>query len=340
MKKNNQEKEPGSGEEFLIIDKVQKQTGKDFLLQAISFTHPKHQNLVVAGATGSGKSTLLKIIAGLVQPDNGTVHFEKERVLGPDEKLIPGHGGIGYLSQYFELRNNYYVYEELECVNELPAEEAKAIYDICRISHLLHRRTSQLSGGEKQRIVTARLLTTRPRLLLLDEPYSNLDMQHKQIMKSVVQDIGNRLDITCVLISHDPLDSLSWADEIIVLKEGRLVQKATPEIIYQQPADAYTAGLFGKYTLLDAALVYALFGDQVPVPEGKQLLVRPEQFQLTDNAENGTAGLVQQVRFYGSYYEADILFKDKVIITRADTCPWKQGDKVSVTITTEQLWFV
>ena len=171
---------------FLEVKEIAKQKDEKWILKNTSFDIKQFNKVAIAGETGSGKSTLLKIIAGLIQPDNGTVYFKNERVLGPEEHLIPGHKGVAYLSQHFELRNNYRVEEILEIANKMPLPEAEAIFEVCRITHLLKRKTDQLSGGEKQRIATARLLITKPQLLLLDEPYSNLDAIHKNILKSVI----------------------------------------------------------------------------------------------------------------------------------------------------------
>src|SRR5690349_14976068 len=190
------------------------------LLGGVNFSLPKGRKLVVAGETGSGKTTLLKTIAGLAQADKGKVLFEGQRVLGPAEKLIPGHGGIAYLSQEFELPQHLRIEQVLEYANELPEAEAIALFRVCRIDHLMKRKTHQLSGGERQRIALAKLLIGAPRLLLLDEPFSNLDIIHKELLKSVIRDIGQKLGITCMLVSHDPMDTLSWAEEILVIKDG------------------------------------------------------------------------------------------------------------------------
>lgn len=287
--------------EFLTVRNISAQKGQDFTLHPISFTQKQGQKLAIAGATGSGKSTLLRIIGGLVQPDGGQVHFEGKRVLGPNEKLLPGNPGIGYLSQHFELRNNYTVAEELDYANQLPQPEAEAIYETCRISHLLGRGTHQLSGGEKQRIVTARLLTTRPRLLLLDEPFSNLDVQHRQVMKDMIRDIGERLNTSCILVSHEPLDTLSWADEIIVLQEGKMVQQGTPQQVYHHPVSSYVAGLFGSFQLLPAAVAQT-FGVETSNSD-QHLLVRPEYFSVDTNTEAGLPATVEHASFLGAYYE-------------------------------------
>ena len=245
--------------DLLQVVGVSKRLGTGVEIGAISFTQQKGQKLALAGATGSGKSTLLKVIAGLLQPDAGSVWLEGQRVRGPLETLVPGHPGIAYLSQHFELWNNYRVGEILSYANDLSDEEAGALYAMCRIGHLLGRRTDQLSGGERQRIALARLLVKPPQLLLLDEPYSNLDRTHKEVLRAVVRDIAERTGISCILVSHDPQDVLSWADEILVLERGvDLIQKATPERIYRQPVDEYTVGLFGKYNLVDSTLAARL----------------------------------------------------------------------------------
>jgi ABC-type sugar transport system ATPase subunit len=224
-------------------------------LKDISFVLRKGQRLAFAGETGSGKSTLLKTIAGLATPKEGAVWFEGIKVTGPLQRLIPGQPGIAYLSQHFELWHNYRVEDILSYTNDLSPDEAQSLYKICHIDHLLLRRTDQLSGGERQRIALARLLVHPPRLILLDEPFSNLDMIHKRVLKTVIRDIGTKFDITTVLVSHDPYDTLTWADELIVLKEGRILQQGRPREVYDHPLDEHVAGLLGDYTLHNGVFI-------------------------------------------------------------------------------------
>lgn len=270
------------------------------VLRDISFTLEKGEKLAISGVTGSGKSSLLKIIAGLMQADSGEARFRGSRIRGPEEKLIAGHPSIAYLSQHFELRNNYRVEELVDMANQMSPEKAARIIDICRIGHLLSRRTDQLSGGEKQRIATARLLVGEPELFLLDEPYSNLDLAHRKVMKDVIRDISREEEITCVMVSHDPTDTLPWADRMLVLKNGQIVQEGSPETIYRAPADEYVAGLLGPYFLVPAAEAYGsgLLGS--PSSED-HLIVRPEDFQITGPGE-GAAATVQDIRFAGPHY--------------------------------------
>lgn len=297
------------------------------VLRNVSFTQPRFQKLALSGTTGSGKTTLLKIIAGLVQPHAGEILFEGKKVLGPDEKLLPGHPGIAYLSQYFELRNHYHVEELLQMANQLTDAEAALICEVCRIDHLVKRWTHQLSGGEKQRISLACLLVSSPKLLLLDEPFSNLDAIHKNILKSVVHDIGEHLKITSILVSHDPMDTLSWADEILVLKDGTIVQKGSPETLYRSPVSEYTAALFGKYTLLTPALAKDLAAFADIEMQRLDSFMRPEDFRLTQK-DKGVKAEVAKVNFMGSFYETELTVSGQKIIVHTDNLG--KGDVVYV----------
>lgn len=314
--------------DFLQLSGLSKQHKEQYVLKDISFTVHEFSKVVVAGETGSGKSSLFKIIAGLLQPDGGKVLFKNERVLGPDEKLLPGHKHIAYLSQHFELRNNYKVAEELEYTNHLTDEEAYKIYEVCNITHLLQRWTNEVSGGEKQRIALARTLIASPHLLLLDEPFSNLDLAHKSILKTVIENISQELKITCMLITHDPLDSLSWADEIIVLQNGTILQQASPKSIYHQPVNAYTASLFGGYNLLSPSLVETLTG----YSQDQEIFVRPEYFAIEQKQDTGVSVNIKKVNFNGSFYDLLVEHADEYFTVRTLSNAFQQHDVAFVSI--------
>ncbi len=311
---------------LLEVSCVSKMERGNPVVNSISFSQQSFQKIAIAGETGSGKTTLLKMIAGLVQPDSGEIKLESRRVLGPDEKLLPGHPCIAYLSQYFELRNNYRVEEELECKNLLSEEEANAIYSICRIEHLLQRKTNELSGGERQRIVLARLLITFPKLLLLDEPFSNLDAIHKSIIQSVIHDVAEKLSITCLMVSHDAPDILSWAETILVMKEGRIIQQGTPEQIYKQPVNEYCAGLFGEYNLINEDLILSKHAG-IDKKE-KQWLLRPEDIFISKEATGGIAAIVQKTLFHGSHYMIEVKVDRSIIKVKSNQNHLASGDTV------------
>lgn len=319
------------------VSKIQRDTT---VLEDISFTQKKLQNIAIAGETGSGKTSLLKIIGGLMQPNSGTVLLDGKKVAGPMETLLPGHPKIAYLSQAFELRNNYRVSELLNIANKMSDEAAGKIYEICRISHLLNRKTDELSGGEKQRIATAMVLIKQPELLLLDEPFSNLDMHHKQIIKSVIYDIEHELKLSCMLISHDPADTLSWADDIIVLDKGKMVQHANPQTIYHAPVNEYVAALFGKYNILTLAQMQALYQVQGLEITGDNMLIRPEAITVSDVSDGKVKAILQSVKFYGAYYEVHLLLAEDVLTARMKECNFGENTEVYISLDANKIVYL
>ena len=298
------------------------------------------QKIAIAGASGAGKTTLLKIISGNAQPNDGKVLLNGIKVIGPDEQLLPGHPKMGYLSQHYELLNNYKVEDLIWFDNKLPIDEASKLFNVCQINHLLKRKTDQLSGGEKQRIALCKLLVKSPQLLLLDEPFSNLDLIHKNTLKEVLTNITSKLQITCILTSHDPQDILSWADEILVMQDGVIIQKGTGEQIYYHPINEYVAGLFGKYNLLTPKQVKALFGNAMFIHNTQQLLIRPEQLYISTLANTSFAARVINSSFWGNHYELQLQVDEVFLIMNTLHKEAEIGDIISVGINMEKIGFV
>lgn len=321
---------------LLEVSATGKRVDDDFHLQAVSFSQSSGQKLGIAGATGSGKSTLLKIIAGLEEPDSGTILFDGIRVKGPDYRLIPGQPGIAYLSQHYELRNHYRMEELLQYADTLLPGEAARLFELCRISHLLQRKTSQLSGGERQRIALARLLLTAPRLLLLDEPFSNLDRIHKDILKTVLEEVAVQTGLSYIIASHDPADLLSWADELLIMQNGRLVQQGTIQDVYRHPRLEYTGALLGACNLLTKEQAQAF--DLPEPPAGKRFFCRPEQLFLS--REHGAAGRVQRIAFYGSHSLATITVAGHDLQVMVNGEDIMNGEAVRVQLWKEEPWYI
>ena len=286
--------------------------------------HP-HQRVALMGETGSGKSTLMKIMAGLTQPTSGNVYFEGKRIEGPEEVLIPGHPQIGYLSQHFELRNNYFVFELLEMASKMESREMENIFSICRIDHLLKRKTNALSGGERQRIALARLLVSKPKLLLLDEPFTNLDLHNNKIINEVIRTVSHKLGITCVLVSHDPAEVLSWAGTICVMQYGKIIQQADPVTIYQQPVNAYAAGLLGSYNEFSTS--EKDIASILKVPNNRRF-VRPEEFSLSKAPLYRAEGKILESMYYGSHYALDMIVAGKRILVHHHDGRYHEGEVV------------
>ncbi len=278
---------------------------------------------------------MLKLIAGLAQPDAGEIYFNEEKVLGPWDQLIPGHKGIGYLSQHFELRNNYWVGDYLEMANKLTPEHAIKIYTVCQVEHLLRRRTHQLSGGEKQRIALARLLTGSPKLLILDEPFSNLDFLHKQTMKEVIHDLGDELGISCIMVSHEPADLLSWADTLLLMKDGKIIQQGDPQQVYLQPLNEYAAGLLGDYSLIDASVLHIN-----NLATQQKLFLRPHQIQMSTNGISSLKGIVEAVHYRGAYMLVDVILQQQHFFGLHTGRTPQKGEVLGFNISAGDRWFL
>ncbi|WP_298298485.1 ABC transporter ATP-binding protein [Hydrotalea sp.] len=320
---------------FLQVEQISKRYKLQddyWILNDISFEQKQHQKMALSGASGAGKTTLLKIIAAWEQSDSGKVLFKGNRVKGPDEQLLPGHKGIAYLSQHFELWNNYTVAEILDYNNQLEKKEAATLFTICRIEHLLQRKTNEVSGGERQRVALARLLITRPQLLILDEPFSNLDYEYKQILKTVLAEIAQYQELNFIMASHDPMDILPWADTILVLENGQLIQQGTPKEIYYSPVNNYCAGLFGDFNLIPATLLAKTLQPPITLADDNNCMIRPHQIKLSKHADDTFTGIVQEIQFFGSYYmfvvRTNLVGNIKVMEQHTTLQP---GDEVFVT---------
>jgi iron(III) transport system ATP-binding protein len=166
----------------------------------------------------------------------------------------------------------------------------------------MNRKTHQLSGGERQRIALARLLTTKPRLLLLDEPFSHLDYTHKQNIKNVIDTASRELGFSCLLVSHDPADILSWAERVILVKDGKILQQGNPLTLYRKPTNRYAASLLGEANFLPIKIANALC--RMSLEGGKDVLylLRSTDIQWSKDPEFGVGATIENITFNGSFY--------------------------------------
>jgi iron(III) transport system ATP-binding protein len=268
----------------------------------------------------------MKIMAGLVQPSLGEAIFEHKRIEGPNEVLIPGHKKIGYLSQHFELLNNYRVEELLDMANKMEQREADEIYRLCKIEHLLKRKTNAISGGERQRIALARVLVGNPKLLLLDEPFTNLDLFNNKIINGIINELCETRKTTVVLVSHDPANILSWADQIIVLQEGKMIQADSPEEIYFNPVNAYTAGLVGDYNCIEKDSPLRTAFNLPP----NRLHFRTEEFAIVEKNNNSTAATIKEKLFYGNHYKLKLNIAGVYLDIMVRSTSFSVGQEVSI----------
>ena len=221
----------------------------------INFSIKRGDIVAIIGESGSGKSTLLKCIYGLLKPDAGEVLMNDKRVKGPDEQLIPGNAEMKMVTQDFSLNIYAKVYDNIASMlsnTDIKAKETKTleIMEHLRITKLKDKKIIELSGGEQQRVAIAKALISNTKVLLLDEPFSQVDSLLKNQLRADIKRLAKETGLTIILVSHDPTDGLFLADQLLILKQGKLLQNDKPETIYQNPSDLYTAQILGNAVIL------------------------------------------------------------------------------------------
>lgn len=292
--------EPG----IIELEQVTKLYQKEPLsgVESISFSVEKGSINVIAGASGSGKSTLLKLISGLLNPDSGEIRYKGKRVLGPSERLIPGHDAMKTVAQDFNLNIYAKVYDNIAGLlsnSDIKGKQRKTheVMEFLRIDHLSGKRAVDLSGGEQQRVAIARAIVTGPEVLLLDEPFSQVDAMFKNELRADIRRMATYLGITVILVSHDPVDGLSMADKMMIIKDGKLIEEGSPQDLYYSPKQLYTAMLLTNCNVISAADA-ALIG--IP-PKKENVVIYPEWIAL--NSEGGIECRVKECLFKGFYEE-------------------------------------
>lgn len=269
------------------------------VIKQMNFTIQKGQNIAIIGESGCGKSTLLKLIYGLYDLDEGQIFWEETEVLGTKFNLVPGMSFMKYLSQDFDLMPYITVAENvgkyLSNVNiEKKQQRIQELLDIVEMSDFANVKAKYLSGGQQQRVALARVLALEPEVLLLDEPFSQIDNFRKNALRRNLFAYLKSRGITCIVATHDSTDSLSFAEETIVLQDGEVIAKANSLALYKNPSSKYIASLFGEVNELKLSQFSEIEG------EDETLLLYPHQLKITDNG--ALKVIVKQSYFKGSHY--------------------------------------
>ena len=260
---------------------------------------------VVLGASGSGKTTALRLIAGFERPDEGVIELFGERVAGDGAFVPPEKRGVGMVFQDYALFPHLSVEENVAYGlprGESRDERVREVLELTGLEDLGARAVHDLSGGEQQRTALARALAPRPRLLLLDEPFSNLDPSLRARVRGELREILRRAGTTTILVTHDQEEALSIADRVAFLWEGRVEQYDTPQQIYLEPGTLRVAESIGDAIVLRLPAangsVRTPFGDLPAPPEASRcaVVIRPEDVLLR---EQGTPAEVCGHEFYG-----------------------------------------
>ncbi|MGY3792321.1 ABC transporter ATP-binding protein [uncultured Aquimarina sp.] len=280
------------------------------VLKNISFTIQKGQHIALIGASGCGKSTLLKIIYGLMDVDEGTLFWDDQQILGPAYNLVPGQENMKFLSQGFELQAFRTVEENIgqylsNFEPELKRGRVNELLEIVEMTSFANTKVENLSGGQKQRVALAKALANRPEVLLLDEPFGNIDNFRRSSLRRNLFAYLKRNKITSITATHDKTDILSFAEETIVIHNGEIIEKGNTLNIYNNPKNYYIASLFGEVNELPIQSV---------LPEKQDsgtLLFYPHELQIVDNAT--LTAKVKKSYFNGNHYLIEAVFNNSII---------------------------
>ncbi len=333
----------------IAVDGVSAAYGSTVVLRDVDLTVGPGAVTAVVGASGSGKTTLLRCIAGFEQPVAGRILIGDDIVVAPQATPVPAHlRGVGFVAQdgalFPHLSVGANVAFGLPRAQRTPGRIAELLESVALDPGMAARRPDQLSGGQQQRVSLARALALRPRVMLLDEPFSALDAHLREQTRDVVGSVLRDAGVTTILVTHDRAEALSFADEVAVLEAGELRQVGAPHHLYAQPADASTARLLGATVecqgFVRDGVVSCPFG-QVPAPgrpDGEvRLVARPEHVLVAPASGEGTGWRVVGRTFHGDHVRLKLVAVNSDVATevtvRTGNEDVRVGDHVALTCT-------
>lgn len=279
------------------------------VLKQASFTLEHQQVACLLGESGCGKTTLLRAIAGLEQPSSGSITLA-DNTLSDDRSFLPTEQrGIGFVFQDYALFPHLTVADNIcfSLRNHSKQQRLQVLEEMAALVELedqLHKFPEQLSGGQQQRVAIARALANKPKLLLLDEPFSHLDVYLRESLAHELRQLIKQQGVMALMVTHDQQEAFAFSDKIGVMHQGRIEQWGSAEDIYQKPATSYTAQFIGEGCLfhieqLPGSVLQAL-PEHLKQP-CSQLLLRPESFYITNNSGATVGATVTELRFRGAY---------------------------------------
>ncbi len=329
--------------DFLHLRNLNKSYASGFVaISDLSISLEKGSMLGLLGPSGCGKTTALRMIAGLLPPTGGSIHID-----GTDVTALPPHKrDIGLVFQSYALFPHMTVAENVAfglkmrgIDKEQARERVKKALDMVRMGHLVERKPRELSGGQQQRVALARALVIEPRLLLLDEPLSNLDAKLRDEMRFEIREIQKRLGITTVLVTHDQVEALTMCDQVAVMNAGEIAQIGSPKDIYETPGSLFVSSFVGRSNMIDCEAegdsmvrignVRFRSNPSIKAAGPSVASIRPHHILLTPNrdtsvvstAGNRIAGEITHVSYIGETLEYVVTTPEMSLRVEAPTSP-------------------
>lgn len=289
---------------------------ENLILKDISFQLKEGEHLCIMGESGSGKSTLLKAIYGLLDLNKGDIYWKDQQVLGPAHHLVPGMDFFKYVPQNFDLMPYTTVSENIQkfLSRFYPEESQKRTFELLEViemSEFADVKVKNLSGGQQQRVAIARALAKEPQLILLDEPFSQIDNFKKNSLRRKLFAYLKQKNISCIVATHDGNDALSFADSMMVIKDSQVLAYDTPQDLYNQRNDAYVASLFDDVSSVSI--------------NGNVHLFYPKDIKITDKSEYKVT--VKQSYFKGVFWLIEAELNGAPVFLNS-TKPKSSGDTI------------
>ena len=313
------------GDKVMIhINKLQKVYDNGYeALKSINLEINEGELVCLLGPSGCGKTTILNLLAGLLDPTSGDIKFDNESVINKH----PKDRNIGLVFQNYALYPHMTVLENVMFPltvgkKKKPKEEAEKIakeyMKITSIEELANKKPGEMSGGQQQRVAITRALVQSPKILLLDEPLSNLDARLRLKIREEIRRLVKEIGITTIFVTHDQEEALTMSDTIVVMNKGVIQQMGSPEDIYNEPANAFVADFIGESNIVNGTMLEDLkveFCDHVftcvdkgfNTNEAVDVVIRPEDIEITSPENGMITGKVNSVKFKGVHYEIEVL---------------------------------
>ncbi|WP_414439767.1 ABC transporter ATP-binding protein [Burkholderia sp. 22PA0106] len=339
----------------VTLNRVSKKWGSTHAVKDLDLSVAAGEFLVLLGPSGCGKTTTMRMIAGLEDPTQGDLMFDAQRMNG----VPPRQRDISMVFQNYGLYPHLSVYDNIAYPLKLRGVDAhqrdreiRRAADRVELGHLLQRRPAALSGGQRQRVALARSIVRRPRVFLMDEPLSNLDAKLRGAMRAELKHLARELAVTTVYVTHDQVEAMTLASRVAIMKDGVLQQIDTPEIIYNEPANAFVAefvgspamnllhgqGRGGRFVLPDGLTLPV-----VPPRDGALTLgVRPEDIAIgSDGAQGVFAADIFAFELLGDTTLITLKLDSQRLVVKGDkSIRYRDGERIGLRPDPEKLfWF-
>lgn len=280
------------------------------ILKDIRFSLKPGEHLSVLGESGCGKSTLLHLVYGLLHLENGSIYYNGKKLLGPTKTLIPGEPFMKLVAQEFNIMPFTTVAENLGShLSKLDEEKDERrideLLEVVEMEAFKNTLVKNLSGGQKQRVALAKALANEPKILLLDEPFSNIDTFRKNKLQRKIFSYLKENNISCITATHDSEEALAFSDTILMLKNGTEEMFGTPQYIYENVSTEYQAGFFGEANLLPKNIFSS-------ANTSEEVVIFPHQLEISEEKTRLNVS-VKKCYFKGSYYLIESVFNNKTI---------------------------